>query len=144
MLTLFKRIFKIGYQNFKRNIGLSIGTTFVLVMVVSFINLLVVFNLVSDILIDQVKRKVDISVYFKENASTEDILAIKSILSKMPEVKEVEYVSQDQTLNEFVERHKNEPALIESLEEIGINPFSASLNIKAAQASQYEQIAKIF
>ena len=40
----------------------------------------------------------------------------------------------------FRERHKDNPYLIQSLQELGENPLEASLNVKAQEASQYEAI----
>ena len=143
MLTSFKRIFRIGYKSFFRNIGLNIATISIMVIVVFLVTMLFLFNSASQILISDVQEKVDISVYFKENALTEDIMEVKSNISKIPEVKEVEYTSKEQALEKFIEQHKDDPVLMESLTEIGDNPFLASLSIKAWQASQYEQVAKL-
>jgi len=46
-------------------------------------------------------------------------------------VASVEYISQEDALATFKERHKDDPVIIQSLEELGYNPLSASLNIRA-------------
>jgi len=69
-------------------------------------------------------------------------LIVKSQLEKLTEVKEVEYVSQEEALRRFKEKHKDNPYLIEGLQELEENPLEASLNIKAQQPSQYETISK--
>ena len=142
MFTSFKRIFQIGYKSFFRNISLSIATVSIMVMVVFLATMLFLFNSVSQILISDIQEKIDISVYFKEDTLVENIMEMKSNISKIPEVKNVEYVSKEQALETFIERHRDDPVLMESLTEVGKNPFLASLNIKAQQASQYEQVAK--
>lgn len=142
MFTSFKRIFRIGYKSFFRNISLSVATISIMVMVVFLVAMLFLFNSASQILISDIQEKVDISVYFKEDILTEDIMEMKSNISKIPEVKKIEYVSKEQALERFIERHKDDPVLMESLTVVGKNPFLASLDIKAHQASQYEQIAK--
>ena len=140
MFTSFKRIFKAGWKNFSRNIGLSFATIFILLMVISLVTLLFLLNPAFKILISNIQGKVDVSVYFKKDVLPENILGAKSEISKIPEVKDVEYISSDEALERFIEKHKNDPVLMESLTEIGENPFAASLNIKAWQASQYEQV----
>lgn len=141
MLTSFRRIIKTGWNGFSRNIGLSLATIFIMVMVISLATLLFLLNSASKILISDIKEKVDISVYFKEDIFPEDILAAKSAISNIPEVKDIEYVSKEQALHKFIEKHKDDPVLMESLTEVGQNPFLASLNIKAWDVSQYGQVS---
>lgn len=140
MFTSFKRIIKTGWKSFQRNIALSIATILIIVMVISLTTLLFLLNSVSQTLIEDVKEKVDISVYFKEDILIEEIMEAKSEISKIPEVKEVGYVSREQALEKFIEKHKDDPVLMGSLTELGSNPFLASLNIRAWEASQYEQV----
>ena len=140
MFVAFRRIFKLGWQSFTRDGGLAAATVFILVIVIALVTSLFILKEVSQFLIASIQEKVDISVYFKERALETEILNIKEEISKIPEVKEVKYISKVKALGEFVERHKDEPVLMESLEEVG-NPFLASLNIKAWEASQYGVIA---
>ncbi|OGZ17964.1 MAG: hypothetical protein A2V72_00510 [Candidatus Nealsonbacteria bacterium RBG_13_37_56] len=141
MLTKIKRIIKTGWKEFSRNIGLSMATIFIMIMVISLVTMLFLLKPVSDILIGNVQKRVDVSVYLKEDVNTDQIMELRSELSKIPEVKEINYVSKEEALETFIEMHKDDPVLIESLTEVGYNPFLASLNIKAWEASQYEQVA---
>jgi len=92
-------------------------------------------------LISSIQEKVDISVYFKYGASEEDILNIKNEIAGISEVKEVKYVSKEEAFKNFTEKHKDNQILMESLDEVGMNPFLASLSIKASEASQYQAVA---
>jgi len=141
MFTSLKRTIKTGWKNFSRNIALSVATISIMIMVVSLATLLFLLGPISDILISDIEEKVDVSVYFKEDVSPEDILAAEEEIYKISEVKEIEYVSKDQALERFTENHKDDPDLLESLTEVGYNPFLASLNIRAWEVSQYGQVA---
>jgi len=141
MFILLKRVIKTGWKGFRRNIGLSLATILIMVIVISLATLLFLLNPVSKILIADIEKKVDISVYFKEDISSEYILEVEPEISKIPEVKDVEYISKEQALEKFIEKHKDDPVLMESLTELGSNPFLASLNIMAWEPSQYEQVA---
>jgi len=143
MFVLLKRVIKTGWKGFKRNIGLSLATILIMVIVISLATLLFLLSPVSKILIADIEEKVDISVYFKEDTSSEYIIEIESEISKIPEVKDVEYISKDQALEKFIERHKDDPVLMESLTELGSNPFLASLNVRAWDPSQYEQVVNL-
>lgn len=141
MLTSFKRIIHAGWVDFSRHLTLSISTIFVMAMMVLLITTLLLLNMVFKILIDEVQEKMDIAVYFKKEAVPEEIFKAKDELSKLSEVKDIEYVSPEQALEKFTEKHKDEPVILDALEELGENPFLASLNIKVFQGSQYEQVA---
>ncbi len=141
MFTSLKRTIKTGWKNFSRNIALSVATISIMIMVISLATLLFLLGPISDILISDIEEKVDVSVYFKEDVSPEDILAAEEEIYKISEVKEIEYVSKDQALERFTENHKDDPDLLESLTEVGYNPFLASLNIRAWEVSQYGQVA---
>lgn len=140
MITL-KRILKFGWQNFFRDGGISVATVFILIITIFLVSSLFLFQKTSQFLISQLQEKVDISVYFKEDALEDDILKIKKELSTIPEVKSVKYVSKEEAIQVFTKRHKDNPVLMESLAEVGRNPFLASLNIKAWQADQYQTVA---
>ncbi|MDP2909621.1 MAG: permease-like cell division protein FtsX, partial [bacterium] len=141
MLISLKRVINSGWKGFSRNMGLSLATVFIMIMVILMITFLLLLNPVSENLIADVKQKVDISVYFKEDAIEENIMQVKMEISRMPEINEVEYISKEEALENFLNRHKEDTVLVESLTEVGYNPFLASLNIRAQEAFQYEQIS---
>lgn len=141
MLIFFRKILKFSWEGFSRNKGLFLTTTFIITITTSLIIGLFLLKGLSNSLVSSLEEKVDISVYFSLNTPEEDILKVKEELSGIPEVKDIRYVSREEALNLFKEEHKDNLVIIESLEEIGENPLAAHLNIKAWQASQYEQIS---
>lgn len=140
MFTLIKRIFKSGWQSFSRDGDIAAANIFIMTMTILLATSLFLLKDISQILISAIREKADISVYFKTVAQEEDILNIQEELSKIPEVKDVEYVSKEKALEDFVQRHKDDPVLMGSLEEVGGNPFLAALNIRAFEASQYQAV----
>ena len=140
MLVALKRIIKAGFLNFQRQGGLTFATISIMVMTISLVTFLFLFQGTIHFLVLDLQEKVDISVYFKKDSLKEDILSVKDEISKVPEVKSVEYISREEALERFTEKHKDDPLLMESLAEVGDNPLSASLNIKTWQASQYEAV----
>lgn len=137
----FKRIIKSGLKSFQRNGWLSAATISVMVLTLLVITTLLMLNLVAGAVLENLQEKIDISVYFKSEASEEDMLIVKSQLEKLAAVQRVDYVSREDALLKFREKHKDNPYLIQSLQELGENPLEASLNIKAKESSQYEAIA---
>jgi len=142
MISIFKRIIKLGWLSFSRDIHLAAATVFILVLTILLVSSLFLFKEVSRFMVSSLQEKVDISVYFKEESAQEDILKAKEEIANIPDVKDVEYISRDQAMEDFKQRYKDNPVLLESLQEIGKNPFLPSLNIRAWEASQYESISQ--
>ncbi|KKS56023.1 MAG: hypothetical protein UV22_C0037G0001, partial [Parcubacteria group bacterium GW2011_GWA2_42_35] len=99
--TKIKRLFRAGAINFWRNRLVSFATIFVSVIALFVVGSLVFSNVILTNTLTQLENKVDISVYFKTEAGEPDILALKSSLEKLDEVKEVNYISQEQALEDF-------------------------------------------
>ena len=140
MKKSLQRIFQVGWTNFKRNSYLSMGTTGVMVLVLFLFSGLMSLNYLSSQVVLGLEEKVDISVYFKNDASEEEIAKVKNDLELLGTVKNVEYVSKDQALSEFKERHAGATLVQDSLAELDENPLQASLNVKAEDSSQYASI----
>ena len=116
------------------------GTTGVMVLVLFLFSGLMSLNYLASQVVSGLEEKVDVSVYFKNDASEEEITMVKSDLELLGTVKNVEYVSKDQALNEFKERHAGDTLVQDSLAELDENPLQASLNVKAGDSSQYASI----
>lgn len=145
MLTNFKRIFNFAVNDFGRNKGISIAAIFVLIVTIMLVSCLFFFQGISSFLISEVQNKIDITAYFKDGTSEQDILKIRDqILNLSSDIKGVQYTSKDQALAEFNEKHKDNAVLARALEEVGENPFLPSLSIKTSgDPSQYEELANI-
>ena len=141
MFTTLGRIIKSGLINFWRNGWLSTAT--VLIMTVALITWTSIFlsNVVLTSVLDVLAEKVDVSVYFNLDTKEPDILALKTKLESLKEVASVKYVSTDQALEIFKNRHANDDVLLKSIQELDTNPLEASLNILAKDSAQYAAIA---
>lgn len=140
MWTSFKRIIKWAFKNFWRNGWLSTATVSIMTLTLLVITVLLMVNIIANAVLENLEKKIDISVYFKLETSEEEILDVKSQLEELEEVDSIAYTSQEEALINFKEKHKDNPILLQSLEELEINPLEASLNIKARETSQYASI----
>lgn len=140
MYTALTRIIKSGAVRAWRNRMVSIATVGVLVLTLFVISGLLFFNVVTNIIAQELQNKVDISAYFYSDTPEEKILEVRQELVRRQEVKSVEYVSRDEALTVFREKHKDNEIIQKSLGEIAENPLEASLNIKVVKASQYAGI----
>src|SRR4030042_4977691 len=116
MNASLKRIIKSGWRGFRRNSGLSLATVFIMVMAISLVTALFLLQKTSDHLVVTLSEKVDMAVYFSEEPSSEQIVIIQKELSDLPEVKNLEYISKEEALEKFIERHQGEEVIMDSLE----------------------------
>ncbi len=141
-MTTFKRILKSGWKGFRVQSGFSLATIFIMVMTISVVTSLFLLQKTTRLLVENIEEKVDMAVYFDKEFSADEIMEVKKELSQVPAIESIKYISKDEALQKFSERHKDDEVIMESLEEVGQNPLLASLNIKARDANQYEEIAK--
>lgn len=139
--TKLKRIVKAGVFNFWRSGYVSLASIMVMTVTLSVISAVIFIAAILGVTMQELRDKVDVNVYFVTTASEESIVALQRRIEGLPEVQRVEYVSREQALEEFKERHANDQITLQALEELGENPLGAVLNIKAKQPSQYENLA---
>ena len=140
--TNLKRVLKTGFVSFFRSGFVSFASVLVMVVTLFIIGSLLISGALLESALTLVKDRVDINIYFRTDAREADITNLKNSLIALPEVRTIVYISREQALDDFKERHKDNSLIIDSLEEIGDNPLGASLSIKAREPSQYESIAK--
>lgn len=141
MLTTLSRLIKYGVQTFWRQRLLSVATMVVILLALLVFEGMIISGVVASTAINSIQDKIDISIYFKSNASEDEMLQVKSSLERMAEVSAVEYVSRDKALEMFRQRHKSDETISRAVESLKENPLSASLNIKAKDPSKYSVIA---
>lgn len=142
LLLNIKRIIRSGFVSFWRNGFVSLSAILVMTVTLFVMGSLMFVGATLEASLQQLKEKVDVNVYFVTDAPEEDILALKSRIEELPEVASVEYVSREQALERFRERHEDDQLTLQALDELGENPLGATLNILAKETSQYEGIAK--
>jgi cell division transport system permease protein len=138
-----KRVVRAGFFSFWRNGFISLSSILVMVVTLFVIGSVIFSSVVLKSTLDQIKEKVDINVYFVTTAPENEILGMKKNLEQLPEVMPpVVYVTREEALADFKNRHQNDEFTLQALEELGENPLGATLNIKAKDPSQYESIAR--
>ncbi len=140
--TSFKRITKGGFVSFWRNGFLSFATILTITIALSVISSLLLFNIIANNYLTAIKDKVDINVYFTTTAKEDAILTFQKTVNAIPEVSKTEYVSKEKALEDFKARNADNSSILAGLDEVGDNPLSAVLNIKAKNPEQYSSISK--
>ena len=136
-----KRIFRAGMLSFSRNAFVSFASILVMTVTLFTVGVTLFAGVILGSALDELRNKADVNVYFTQNAPEDRMLELKASLEALPEVLKVEYLSRDEALAQFRERHKNDQLTLSALDELGDNPLGAVLNIKAKDISQYESIS---
>lgn len=139
--VLWKRTILAGLRGFYRNRTVSLSSIFILTITLSIITSFYLFRAVFDYTLDQVKEKVDVRVYLTVDATEEQAAEVKAKILGLTDVKSVEYTSREQALLDFKKKHEGDQLTLQALDELGTNPFGASLSITAKDTSRYEAIA---
>jgi cell division transport system permease protein len=142
VITNFRRIVKTGFVNFWRNGFLSFSAVVVITLSLISFGAIIFGSAFGRAMLNNVKEKVDINVYFTLDASESDILALQKDVTKLPEVSNVEYITREKALESFKAKWQDNALIMQGLDEVGTNPFPASLNIKAKEPGQYAGIAQ--
>lgn len=133
------RIFKLGLINFWRNRWLSLAATLVMTVTLLIISMFVIMTLVIDKTTDSIRSKMDISVYFNDSASVDQIVDLQRQIASRSDVKEVKYISKEEALAIFKEQQEGKK--ISELIDPNENPLPRSLEIKATQPEFLDKIA---
>lgn len=142
-MTKFTRLLKAGLANFTRNGWLSVASITIMVLTLITMSLFVVLNVVLNTGIKTIQDKIDISVYFAEEAKQTDIISLQEDLADLKEVKNIKYISKDDAMARYKEQNKNNPKLLASLEDTG-NPLPPSLEIKVYDPNQLDILTPLF
>lgn len=130
-----------GWRNFQQDRSSLVSTLSIMVIVLLLISTLFFSRQMTHFLVNELQHKMNISVYFKSDTPSDKIMEVKQDVGNLPEVKQVDYVSKQQALEDFKSTFKGNETLMESLDVIGVNPFLASLNIETHQEEDYQKVA---
>jgi cell division transport system permease protein len=139
--VLWKRTILAGLRGFYRNRTVSLSSIFILTITLSIVTSFYLFGAVFDYTLEQVKEKVDVRVYFTTDATEAQATEVKAKLLGLSDVKTVTYISKEQALEDFKKKHVGDQLTLQALDELGANPFGASLSVIAKDTSRYEAIA---
>ncbi len=143
MITFWRRTLSFGWHSFFNNKEASGVATLIVAIVILLISFLFLFQGASQALIAQVREQVSIAAYFTRDTSVGEIENVKDQAElEFPEViQKIEYVSSAEAWEDFTTTHKGDLVYQQALEQIGENPFRASLDIQTKEEGQYQIIA---
>lgn len=136
-----QRIIRAGFTSFWRNKFVTASAILIMTVTLFIMGSLLFIGAMLDTSLEQISEKVDVNVYFTTDASESDILALQSALQSRDDVAAVEYISQDQALDDFRSQNRDDDLIVQALEELDENPLGAYFNVQATESIYYEDIA---
>ncbi|MGH7196257.1 MAG: cell division protein FtsX [Candidatus Saccharimonadales bacterium] len=138
------RIFRYGLNNFSRNAWLSTAATIVMVVTLTIVLSTFVARMVFADTIDQIRQKIDVSIYLKDTVDEEQRDKLVGAIKEVPIVTDIDYISKEQAREVFKQQNKADYEQLEALGELGQeNPFPASLRVHTKDPNRLEEINKV-
>lgn len=139
-LTTMQRIVKLGVINFWRNRWLSLAATLMIMLTLITMGVFVILNIFANSTAEGIKDRIDLSIYFYENATDNQIQDLQYKLVNRADVKAVKFISKAEALAIWQSRPIN--SKVKDLVTADENSLPRSLQIKATTPEALEGIAK--
>lgn len=135
----FSRIVKTGLVNFVRNAWLGIAAIAVMVVTLTIVLFSLLTNATFTHTIDQIRDKIDISVYLADGITPEQRDTVLSDLNGLPNVASIKYLSKDEALERYKQQNANNPELLSAISQTE-NPLPATVQIKPKDLNKIQDI----
>jgi len=113
----FVRMCRYGINNFSRNAWLTIAATAVMTITLLIIFIAVAAHSILADSVNELRKKVDMSIYLKTETTGDQAAAIKQQLQKLSSVQTVTYVSAAAARDQIVQDNKNDTQYLSALNE---------------------------
>ncbi len=130
LLVTGPRLFKSAFTSFYRNGWLSVAATGIVTFSLVLVSIFALLLLLGTNVITAIQEKIDVEVFFNDDAKVADILTLKEQVEKHPNAGRVTYVSKAQALEIYKGQSERNQRLVEQISEED-NPLPASIQIKA-------------
>ncbi len=136
-MTMAWRIFVASWKHFARNLWIGIATVFVFTIALLSVNVLLGVNAVIEEVVTLLEQKVDVTVTFNSDAPEALLSQARFYVVSLPQTAEARLITPAEALEAFKDRNKNNPKILEALNELAANPLGAQLVIKAKHPEDY-------
>lgn len=141
ILTTLYIISKMSLLSFWRNRWLSLAGTLMMILTLITISFFLSLMLITNKTTEQLKEKVDMSVYFNESTSKDQIFAVQNILLSRADIKTVDYISKEDALEVWRKRNQDNEKIRDIISETD-NPLPRSLEVKTTNPEDLEKVYK--
>lgn len=133
------RIILGGCKNFFRNAWLSIAAMAVMVVTLSIVLFSFIANATFSHTIEDIRDRIDVSVFLKDSVTDDQRADLTSQLKDMENVRDVQYITKEQALEEYRKLNEDNVDLQLAITETE-NPLPASLRVKLHNPDLLEEL----
>jgi cell division transport system permease protein len=136
----FWRVVKFALQDLGRNLGLSLMTVCILILMLLSVNVLWSVDTITKEAVKLVKNQINVSLYFKPETTDKEVMEVKKYLDQFPEVTDLTAISREEVLAQFRQKHDLSSDVLSALDELGGNPFGQTLIVKTREPEDYARV----
>jgi cell division transport system permease protein len=125
--------------NFVRNAWLGIAAIAVMVVTLTIVLFSILTNATFNHTIDQIRDKIDISVYLSDDVAPEQRDTLLNDIKALPNVAGVNFLSKDEALERYKLQNADNPELLSAISQTD-NPLPATVQIKPKDLNKIQEI----
>jgi cell division transport system permease protein len=135
--------FKEAFGSLRRNYFMTIAALVTVFLSIVVLGGVLVFVFLTDALLQEVEKKVEITVYLKTDPdpTADEVTTMQEQINSWAEVKNVTFVTKEQALQRMKEDYADSPEIFESLTS---NPLPASFEISLIDPQAVDIVAARF
>lgn len=130
-------------ESFRRNLWLSAVTILILIVSLLLFSLVLGVNVVAGRLAASLQSRVDLTVNYKPDAPAVTVKDLEQRIQTTEGVRSVTHVTADENLENFTERHQDDPDIQATLKLFKDNPLGPSTVVVAGSTDSYQTVLAI-
>lgn len=107
------KFFKTAWKNIRRTPYQAIGATYVMTLIFLAFSIFGILVFSSSRIISYLESRPQVSAFFKDEASQEEIDSLKVALEKSGLISSIKYISKEDALEIYKEQNKSDPLLLD-------------------------------
>ncbi len=139
-MKILERMLKTTFQRISRNPYHSVGAVFIMFLTFFVGGFFIIMSLWSSAVLTDFESKPQIDAFFRDGTTQEEKDAFENKLISTGNVAEIKYISQEDALEIYKERNKDDPLLTEF---VSADILPASFQISASDINELDELAQI-
>lgn len=139
------RMARYGANNFTRNAWLTTAATVVMTITLIIVLVTVVAQGVLRSTVDELRQKVDFSIYLKTDVSNSEVATLTKKLKSLPSVTSVSYTDITEAKDAYIKQNKPSVEQLQAISELPaeLNPFFPSLRVAIQDPNDTAALANL-
>lgn len=139
------RMARYGANNFTRNAWLTTAATAVMTITLIIVLVTVVAQGILRNTVDDLRKKVDFSIYLKNDITDNEVQTLTSKLKNLKEVTSVRYIDVEEAKDSYIKNNKPSNEQLQAISELpaNLNPFIPSLRVAIQNPDDVAALAKL-